>query len=89
LVSKYHTSADLVVEVVSYESAIYDRNTKADTYGALGVKELWLVDEFSGLIEVRVLKDEGYESSVFDREERLRSTVLPQLEFKVNEVFGD
>ena len=33
------TTADLVIEVVSPGSAIYDRNTKADTYAALGVKE--------------------------------------------------
>ncbi|MEJ7617854.1 MAG: Uma2 family endonuclease [Pyrinomonadaceae bacterium] len=41
------TTADLVVEVISPESAIYDRNTKAGTYGALGVRELWLIDETS------------------------------------------
>src|SRR3982750_2359063 len=39
------TTADLVIEVISPGSAIYDRNTKADTYGALGVRELWLIDE--------------------------------------------
>lgn len=87
--SRYHTTADLVVEVISPGSAIYDRNTKADTYAALGVKELWLVDEFSGLIEMRILKDTGYESTVFDREERLRSSVLPELDFRVGDVFGD
>src|SRR5262245_61387326 len=38
--SKYLTTADLVIEVISPGSAIYDRNTKADTYAALGVKEL-------------------------------------------------
>jgi Uma2 family endonuclease len=89
MTSRYHTTADLVVEVISPGSAIYDRNTKADTYAALGVKELWLVDEFAGLIEVRVLKDDSYESHVFEREERLISTVLPGFSFKVGEVFGD
>ncbi len=42
---EYRTTADLVIEVISPGSAIYDRNTKADTYAALGVKELWLIDE--------------------------------------------
>ena len=45
---KYRTTADLVIEVISPGSAIYDRNTKADTYAALGVKELWLVDRAQG-----------------------------------------
>lgn len=86
--SRYHTTADLVIEVISPGSAIYDRNTKADTYAALGVKELWLVDEFEGLIEVRTLKGDSYESRLFEREDRLVSTVLPGLSFKITEVFG-
>ena len=82
-------TADLVVEVISPGSAIYDRNTKADTYAVLGVKELWLVDELEGLIEVRVLKGDSYESHIFDREDRLISTVLPGFSFKVGDVFGN
>ena len=85
--SRYHTTGDLVVEVISPESAIYDRNSKADTYEALGVKELWLVDEFSGTIEVRVLKGDSYESHVFEREDQLTSTVLPGFGFRVGELF--
>ena len=87
--SEYHTTADLVVEVISAESVIYDRNTKADTYIALGVKELWLVDELSGIIEVRVLKGDSYESHVFERYDRLVSTILPGFGFKVGEIFED
>lgn len=49
------TAADLVVEIVSPSSALYDRNTKADTYAALGVRELWLVDPDAKIIEVRDL----------------------------------
>src|SRR5256885_3210277 len=37
-------TADLVVEALSAGSATYDRTAKADTYAALGVRELWLVD---------------------------------------------
>ena len=48
--------ADLVVEIVSPSTAIYDRNTKADTYAALGVRELWLVDPVNEIVEVRTLK---------------------------------
>lgn len=87
--SRYHTTADIVVEVISPGSAIYDRNTKADTYLVLGVKELWLVDEFSGSIEVRVLKGDSYESYVFERDDRLISTVLPGFGFRVGDVFSD
>ena len=86
----YRTTADLVVEVISPGSAIYDRNTKADTYAALGVKELWLVDEASGIIEVRVLKGDRYAPSVvLESDDQLRSTVLPGLELAVRSVFSD
>ncbi|HEX6047191.1 MAG TPA: Uma2 family endonuclease [Pyrinomonadaceae bacterium] len=87
--TRYHTTADLVVEVISPGSAIYDRNTKADTYAALRVKELWLVDEFSGSIEIRVLKGDSYESTVFYGDDRLVSTVLPGFGFKISSVFED
>jgi len=47
------TSADLVFEFMSRSTNIYDRTTKADTYLALGVRELWLVDPWNEIIEVR------------------------------------
>jgi Uma2 family endonuclease len=37
------TSADIVFEHLSRSTTIYDRTTKADTYSALDVRELWLV----------------------------------------------
>ncbi len=87
---QYMSTADLVIEVISPGSAIYDRNTKADTYAALGVKELWLIDEASGIIEVRVLKDNRYAPSVvLEREDTLKSTVLSGFEVRVEKVFDD
>lgn len=47
------TSADIVFEYLSPSTANYDRTTKADTYLALGVRELWLVDPEAVSIEVR------------------------------------
>ena len=86
----YLTTADLVIEVISPGSAIYDRNTKADTYAALGVKELWLVDELSEIIEVRVLEGDRYKSSaVLQGDDRLTSTVLPGFDCAVRDVFND
>ena len=85
----YNSTADLVIEVISPSSAIYDRNTKADTYAALGVKELWLVDEGAGIIEVRVLKGDQYAPSiVFEGDDHLKSTVLLGFEVRVGSVFG-
>lgn len=47
------TSADIVFEYLSKSTAVYDRSTKADTYLALGVRELWLIDPVTRTIELR------------------------------------
>ena len=88
--SKYMNTADLVIEIISPGSAIYDRNTKADTYAALGIKELWLVDEASGIIEVRVLKRDRYAPSiVLENDDHMNSVVLPGFNCKVSSILGD
>ncbi|HEY6330377.1 MAG TPA: Uma2 family endonuclease [Blastocatellia bacterium] len=46
-------SADIVFEYKSKSTGIYDRTTKADTYLALGVPELWLLDSDTKTIEIR------------------------------------
>ncbi len=86
-------SADLVVEIISPGSAIYDRNTKADTYAALGVRELWLVDPDNETVEVRNLKrgKKGQKGSygagrIFKRGERVDSRVLPAFSPPVTEI---
>ena len=84
------TTADLVIEVISPGSAIYDRNTKADTYAALGVKELWLVDETGETVELRTLSGDRYlEGQLFAKGDRLQSLVIPGLSIEVTKVFED
>ncbi len=86
---KHPTTADLVIEVISPGSAIYDRNTKADTYAALGVKELWLVDEAFKMIEVRNPTPSGSGTGkVYSGDDKLRSAVFSDLELDVGRVFG-
>jgi Uma2 family endonuclease len=52
------TSADIVFEYYSLSSAIYDQTTKADTYLALNVRELWLVDSENRSLEVRYAREQ-------------------------------
>src|SRR5437868_2233912 len=60
-IGKRRTSADIVFEYVSKSSASYDYTTKADTYLALGVRELWLIDSDNRWVEIRyrILRDDS------------------------------
>jgi len=82
-------SADLVVEVLSPSTAVYDRTAKADTYAALGVRELWLVDHERCQIEQRVLDDTRWRiAGTWSGGAVVESAVFPGLRVVPDEVFG-
>lgn len=87
---EHRTTADLVIEVISPGSAIYDRNTKAETYGALGVAELWLIDETGETVEVRRQTGQGFgEGHVFNQGEQVISGIFPDIQLAVEQLFSD
>jgi Uma2 family endonuclease len=88
---KHRDTADLVVEVISPGSAVYDRNKKAETYASLGVRELWLIDEEAQTVEVRRQTGGGTfdEGRAFGRGEFVESTVFPTLRLPVEHLFTD
>ena len=85
------TSADIVFEYLSRSTSVYDRTTKADTYLALGVKELWLIDPVTETIEVRHPKERSdtlvWEIYIYSRGEHAKSRVLDGWEVSVDEMF--
>jgi Uma2 family endonuclease len=86
------SSADIVFEYVSKSNAVYDRTTKADTYLALGVRELWLIDPFTVTIEVRylILKNDqpAWEIWLYSPGDRAASRVLQGWSVAVDELFA-
>jgi Uma2 family endonuclease len=88
---KRRETADLVVEIVSPGSAMYDRTAKAETYAALGVRELWLVDETAETVEVRRQAGGGVFDGgrAFGRGELVESAVFPALRLAVEQLFAD
>ena len=91
---KRRTSADIVFEYLSKSTAVYDRTAKADTYLALGVRELWLVDPVRVTIEVRhsvAAATAGgwprWEVIVYGRGEEAESRVLPEWRVSVDKLF--
>lgn len=86
------TSADIVFEFLSRSTKVYDRTTKADTYLALGVRELWLIDPWSDIIEVRHASKIGeilvWKILSYSRGQHAKSRVLEGFEVSVSDFFA-
>ena len=89
---KRRTSANIVFEYLSKSSANYDRTTKADTYLALSVQELWLIDSDSVTIEVRqrIIRDNfpAWQIVRYGKGEWAESRILSGLRVSVDELFA-
>jgi Uma2 family endonuclease len=87
------TSADIVFEFMSRSTNIYDRTTKADTYLALGVRELWLVDPWKEVVEVRHASKIGeilvWKILSYTHGQQAESRVLEGFEVSVSDLFAD
>ena len=86
------TSADIVFEFLSRSTKVYDRTTKADTYLALGVRELWLVDPLNDIIEVRHASKIGeilvWKVFTYSHGHQAKSRVLEGFEVAVTDFFA-
>jgi Uma2 family endonuclease len=90
--ARRRTSADIVFEYASRSSGTYDPTTKADTYLALGVGELWLIDAGTITIEVRwaaVKADSlAWNTRRYGKGELAESRVLEGWRVSVDELFA-
>lgn len=86
------TSADIVFEYLSRSTKVYDQTIKADTYLALGVRELWLVDPWNAIIEVRYASKKGeikvWKMIKYSHAHVAKSRVLEGFEVSVDELFA-
>ncbi len=79
---------DLVVEVASESTRLFDRLIKYEVYARTGIPEYWLVNPEAGIVEVLVLEDGKYQSiGVFRGQDMLPSRVLPELPVHVEQFF--
>ncbi len=73
-------SPDLVVEVASPSTAIYDRREKCTMYARAGVPEYWVADPATRTIEVLILENGEYHSlGYFEGSEALPSKIVPAI----------
>lgn len=79
---------DLLVEVVSPGSAVYDRHDKNIAYAQAGVPEYWIVDPSAHTVELLALGGEKYRvAGVFQGKAMLPSRVLPGFNVAVEKFF--
>jgi Uma2 family endonuclease len=79
---------DLVIEIISEDTAYRDLIQKKKLYARFGVKEYWIVIPGEELIEVYVLKDNAYMVyKTFNKNETLESPYLKNLKIELKSIF--
>lgn len=79
---------DVVIEIISPESAKRDRGYKFKRYALEGVREYWIVDPINENVEVYALTENGFQlSGRFIGEDKVRSNLFKELEFNVAELW--
>ena len=80
---------DLVVEIISPSNVFTDRNTKKKKYQEIGVKEYWIIDPGNRTLEIytNIQEDQDTPHLYLVGEGLAISTVLPQLQFNLKEIF--
>ena len=79
---------DLVVEVASPGTAIYDRHNKLEAYARAGVPEYWIANPATHTVEVLVLESGKYRAlGVFQGKAVLPSEIIPGLDVPVEKFF--
>ena len=80
---------DLVVEVLSMGNSRRDRTIKVEWYRTYGVPECWLVDTIARTVEVIDLTAPERRSRTFERQQLVRSSVLPRLRLRPAALFDE
>src|SRR5437762_677870 len=81
---------DLVVEILSPKTAIFDKGVKREVYARTGVRELWLVDP--GLKQIQVFQlDQSSDVPVatYHGNQNFQSPLFPGLDVQLEKVFQE
>ena len=80
---------DLVVEILSPGTAVYDRGYKHALYGRHGVREYWLVDPDAETVEVLTIGEQGLAPvATYRRGDSIVSPLLEGLALEMDQVFS-
>jgi|GEM_PF-20555 len=81
---------DLIIEILSQESAFTEMSIKYHLYEEYGVKEYWVVDPVEKMVDVYFLQNGRYAAlHPFTEGDEGHSVLFPELKFNIDEVFKD
>jgi Uma2 family endonuclease len=81
---------DLVIEIISPDSTIYDKGKKMKVYKFHKVSEYWIIDPKSQVIEIYVYRNEDYYLDGYVEDKgNLISSIFPELNLKAENIFAD
>ena len=90
--SKCYTYSDyLIVEVLSPTSLKYDWNYKFNLYEAAGVREYWIVDPKTKVVNIFLLQPDGkYDlGTIYECNQKAPVHIFEGLEIDLKELFED
>ena len=79
---------DLVVEIISPSTALFDATTKRDIYERFGIREYWLVSPEEKMVEVFTLEEGRYKIFSQARQAgKIQSWLLAEFELDLRDIF--
>ncbi len=79
---------DLVVEIFSPGSVLYDRSDKFDIYQRYGIREYWMIDPTEEYIEVyQLINGQFVRQDIYGTGKQFNSPVLGDASIDVNKIF--
>jgi Uma2 family endonuclease len=80
---------DVLIEILSPSTGARDRGVKSALYARAGVREYWIVDARSCVLEAYCLGDDGYTlRERYDRDGTLRCPDFPTIEIPLAPIFA-
>jgi Uma2 family endonuclease len=80
---------DLIVEILSPSTAQNDKLRKFNAYLKMGVREYWIVDPDTKTLNVNLLDQDRYISSMYGLSDMAPVSVLPGLTIDLKQVFEE
>jgi len=80
---------DMVVEILSPSTSRHDRILKFKTYKKSGIREYWIIDPDTSILDVHILKDGDYIIHPYAAEDTVPVHILEGCKINLSEVFEE